>query len=70
MERAEKEGRSVGVNPATQQILEIRSFQKVGYRFMPDDLEHWQWQALVEVDRAIEEHQKKELEKHGTKRRD
>jgi hypothetical protein len=50
-------GRLIGIHPSTGQILDIRNMIKAGYRFAPDDLAHWQWQALVAVDQAIEKHQ-------------
>lgn len=61
-ERAMQQGRTVGINPLTSQILQIRNFIKIGYRFDPEDLTYWQWEALAAVDQTIEEHKAKQLE--------
>ena len=61
-ERAIQEDRAVGISPSTSQILQIRSFIKVGYCFAPEDLSYWQWEALATVEQTIEEHKAKQLE--------
>jgi len=61
-ERAIQDGRTIGINPSTSQILQIRSFIKIGYHFSPEDLSYWQWEALASVDQTIEEHKAKQME--------
>jgi len=63
MARALDEGRFVGIGPTTEQILRIRGLIKVGYRYDPNDLEPWQWEALVQIEQTIEEHKARELER-------
>ena len=63
MRRALERGRTVGISPETEQVIQIRSLIKVGYRFDPDELQHWQWQCLVEVDRAVENWRAEQVEK-------
>ena len=55
------------MHPATAQILDIRALMKVGYRFEPEDLDHWQWRALSAIDDAIEEKKAKDLDNARTK---
>ena len=62
-ESAAREGRAIGVSQATDQMLKIRSLIKAGYRFESNDLTHWQWQALVEIDQAIEKHRAEQIKK-------
>jgi len=63
--QAVAEGRSIDISPETGQILKIRALIKSGYRFNPDDLLPWQWEALVEVDRAMEKHQAEQIKNAG-----
>jgi len=65
--QAEAEGRSIGISPETGQILKIRSLIKSGYRFNPDDLLPWQWEALIQTDQAMEKHQAEQI-KNADKR--
>lgn len=58
---AAAEGRTIGIGEETAQVLHIKSMIKIGYQFAPDDLACWQWQALAEIDQAIEKHQAEKL---------
>jgi len=64
IEIALQKGHSMGIGLATDQILRIRSYLKIGYRYEPEDLRHWQWQALVAIDQTIDEYHAEKI-KHG-----